>query len=548
MPFRIVTTVLGKRGLHEIYATATAGKQTVGRVGRATSAASVAATSPARHFHSSRCACKEPDEPTRKDAQNLARNAPGKIQGAEPTVQEKNDLLSDWEHNPDLTIQKFSELPSKDFGVNQHLKINDEFKEALRQILWQFRAPIRYAFAYGSGVFPQSAKAQEGASLHPSPPEAITKVQGGNQKMIDFIFGVSYSQHWHSLNLQEHRNHYSGLGYMGSYAVSKIQDSLGAGVYFNPYITVNGTLIKYGVVNIDTLCKDLSEWNTLYLAGRLQKPVKILRDNPSVRLANQVNLISAVRVALLLLPENFTEQELYSTIAGISYKGDPRMSIGGDDPKKVANIVKYQLESFRRLYAPLIDNLPNISFNDSSTKNPDWLDDPNVNAKLQQNMDPVTRGHMVRRLPTAFRSKLYFEYQSKFQIPRREFRDMMEQTKDEDPERIRKREGGPFERRIAEDSDGGGLATEVGQVIEKTIRWPSFTQSLKSMFTAGLGKSWRYATEKRSKAKAGAKKDQEQTDVKKEMQHKKDVAAGSAVKSEKAQDEKEQEDMKSKLP
>jgi hypothetical protein len=26
----------------------------------------------------------------------------------------------------------------------------------LRQILWQFRAPIRYAFAYGSGVFPQS--------------------------------------------------------------------------------------------------------------------------------------------------------------------------------------------------------------------------------------------------------------------------------------------------------------------------------------------------------------------------------------------------------
>jgi hypothetical protein len=40
--------------------------------------------------------------------------------------------------------------------VNQHIVINDEFKEALRQILWQFRAPIRYAFAYGSGVFPQS--------------------------------------------------------------------------------------------------------------------------------------------------------------------------------------------------------------------------------------------------------------------------------------------------------------------------------------------------------------------------------------------------------
>jgi len=389
--------------------------------------------------------------------------------------------------------------------VNQHIIINEGFKEALRQILWQFKAPIRYAFAYGSGVFPQSAKSTTGSPLHPNPPEAITKVQGGTQKMIDFIFGVSYTQHWHSLNLQEHRNHYSALGSLGSYAVSTIQDSFGAGCYFNPYITVNGVLIKYGVVNIDTLCRDLSEWDTMYLAGRLQKPVKILRDNPSVRLANQVNLISAVRVALLLLPENFTEHELYSTIAGLSYRGDPRMSIGGDDPQKVSNIVKHQLEHFRRLYAPLVDNLPNISFNDSVCKTEGWLDDPDVNAKLQQNMDPVTRGHMVRRLPEAFRKKLYFEYQSKFKIPRREFNEMMEKVKDEDPERIRRREGGPYEQRIARDVDGGGLATEVGQVIEKTIRWPSVTQSVKSVFTAGIKKSWRYASEKRAKAKAGTK-------------------------------------------
>jgi translocator assembly and maintenance protein 41 len=63
---------------------------------------------------------------------------------------------SDWEDNPNYSISQFSELPHSNFGVNQHIVINDEFKEALRQILWQFRAPIRYAFAYGSGVFPQS--------------------------------------------------------------------------------------------------------------------------------------------------------------------------------------------------------------------------------------------------------------------------------------------------------------------------------------------------------------------------------------------------------
>ena len=434
----------------------------------------------------------------------------GKHRHGVPTIES-----TAWEENPDLSISKFSELPSKDFGVNQHIIINEEFKEALRQILWQFRAPIRYAFAYGSGVFPQSAASSSTSTLHPNPPEAITKVQKGGQKMIDFIFGVSYTQHWHSLNLQEHRDHYSGLGSLGSYAVSKVQDSFGAGVYFNPYITVNGTLIKYGVVNLDTLCKDLSEWNTMYIAGRLQKPVKILRDNPSVRLANQVNLISAVRTALLLLPPDFTEQELYSTIAGISYMGDPRMHIGGDDPRKVANIVKHQLPYFRKLYSPLVDTLPNISFNDSQCSNPDWIDDDSINAKLAQNMDPETRGNMVRRLPSAFREKLYFEYQAKFKIPRKDFQEMMQQAKDDDPERIRKREGGPFEQRIARDEEGGGLREEVRQVIQKTIKWPATTQSLKSVITAGFGRSWRYAKEKREKAKAGAQARKEEAEKEK---------------------------------
>lgn len=515
MTFRIVTTVLGKRAVQDVYSVTAAVSRTPTTFTSHLSAdAGGINPNRIRSFHSRSCFCQQAKDSENPSKANTTSQPPDA--SSDSSSSRNADLLSEWENNPDLSISKFSELPGKNFGVNQHIIINEEFKEALRQILWQFRAPIRYAFAYGSGVFPQSAKSASGATLHPNPPDAISKVQGGNQKMVDFIFGVSFSQHWHSLNLQEHRKHYSSLGSLGSFAVSKIQDSIGAGVYFNPYITVNGVMIKYGVVNLDTLCKDLSEWNTLYIAGRLQKPVKILRDNPSVRLANQVNLISAVRVALLLLPEEFTEQELYSTIAGISYRGDPRMSVGGDDPKKVSNIVKYQLENFRRLYAPLIDNLPNISFNDSATKNEDWLDDPNLNAKLQQNMDPVTRGHMVRRLPEAFRQKLYFEYQSKFNIPRREFNEMMAKTKDEDPDRIRRREGGEFERRIAEDVEGGGLKKEVEEVIEKTIRWPSFTQSVKSVFTAGAAKSWRYAREKRAKAKTGAAQMQQETSEKQE--------------------------------
>lgn len=384
--------------------------------------------------------------------------------------------------------------------------INEEFKEALRQILWQFRAPIRYAFAYGSGVFPQTSSTSSvpSAALHPKPSSAISTLQGGKDKMIDFIFGVSYTQHWHSLNLNQHRNHYSALGSLGSYAVSRIQDKWGAGVYFNPYITINGTLIKYGVVNLDMLCKDLSEWDTLYLAGRLQKPVKILRDDPRVRLANQFNLISAVRTALLLLPPTFTERDLYQTISGISYHGDPRMSLPAENENKIANIVNHQLPNFRRLYAPLIETLPNVSFKDSRCLNPSWADDPSTNASLAQDMDPVKRGNMVRRLPKAFRKKLYFAYQSKFQIPQLEFDRMLEEANDEDSARVRRRQGGLFEQRVAGDTQES-LRKEVRGFIKQTIRWPSVSQTAKGLVTAGVARTWRYLGEKWGKYWDGRK-------------------------------------------
>ncbi len=357
------------------------------------------------------------------------------------------------------------------------------------------------------------------SSVHPNPAKAITEVQGGNGKMIDFIFGVSYTQHWHSLNLQQHRDHYSLVGSLGSSFVSRVQDKWGAGVYFNPYITVNGTLIKYGVVNLNTLYKDLSEWDTLYLAGRLQKPVKILRDDPRIRLANQVNLISAVRTALLLLPETFTERNLYDTIAGISYLGDPRMSLGAENLNKVSNIVKHQLPNFRRLYAPLIENLPNVSFQDARCSTPSWIDDPNTNATLRQDMDPQKRGNMVRRLPKNFREKLYFQYQSKYQIPQLEFNKMMESSNDEDTSQVKRKQGGVFDRRIAAD-DPASLNKEVSEVLTNIIKWPSYSQSIKSGVTAGLGRTSRYLSDKWEKNREGLRRSAEISDQKKAEEQK----------------------------
>ncbi|EAU39255.1 conserved hypothetical protein [Aspergillus terreus NIH2624] len=342
----------------------------------------------------------------------------------------------DWDVNPNLSISGFDELPSKDFGVNQHMIINQEFKEA--------------------------------------PPSDSLAIPRSNSLCLRLRIGC----------------------------LPAVQDRFGAGVYFNPYVTVNGTLIKYGVVNLDTLCRDLSSWDTLYLAGRLQKPVKILRDHPKVRLANQMNLLSAVRVALLLLPEQFTEFQLYSTIAGISYMGDLRMVLPAEDPKKVNNIVSGQMANFRRLYAPLIETLPNVTFRDKRCMEDDWIDDPDANMQLVQDMDPVKRGNMVRRLPESFREKLYFQYQSRFGIPRAEFNKMMQEANDNDPEMVRRRQGGPFDQRIAGDAN---LTKEVQASITKTIRWPSTVQTIKGPFTSGVRRTWRYLREKQDKYKKSGK-------------------------------------------
>ncbi|KAK4098326.1 mitochondrial matrix Mmp37 [Parathielavia hyrcaniae] len=414
----------------------------------------------------------------------------------------------DWEDNPNLKIESFKDLPHANFGVNQHIPFDQEFKEVLKAIPWQFRAPIRYAFAYGSGVFPQSKSsgrvptADEIRAVHPKAPPAVQRAQDGTPKMIDFIFGVSHTQHWHSLNMKQHRGHYSSLASLGSGAVSYVQDKMGAGVYFNPYVVVNGILIKYGVVQLGTLEKDLTQWDTLYLAGRLHKPVKILRDDPKIRLANQMNLLSALRTALLLLPPKFTEEELYATIAGISYLGDPRMALPTENPRKVKNIVGHNMANFRRLYLPLIDTLPNVAFADASPGAKDWIWDESKNLRLAQDMDPVKRGNMVRRLPKAFRSRLYFQYQKKLAMPAEQFDRMMEESDKEDAVAFKRREGGGFERRIAQD-DPAELRAYIRTVIKQTIGWPATTQSLKGPLTSGFRRTWRYLREKMGKYRQG---------------------------------------------
>ena len=173
--------------------------------------------------------------------------------------------------------------------------------------------------------------------------------------------------------------------------------------------------------------------------------------------------------------------------------GDPRMAMRAENPRKVANIVDNQMTNFRQLYLPLIDDLPNISFNDSKTSTEGWMEDKNANCKIEQDMDPQRRGNMVQRLPKQFRKRLYTHYQAKFQIPGREFNDMMKES-----EEGGKTQGGSFDQRIAEDKS---INEAVVKVVRQTINWPSLTQSAKAILTAGVSKSWRYFKDKRAKGR-----------------------------------------------
>lgn len=90
--------------------------------------------------------------------------------------------------------------------------------------------------------------------------------------------------------------------------------------------------------------------------------IRIVKDDPRVKLANQVNLASALRVSLLTLPPTFSERDLYLRLAGLSYSGDPRMSVpGAENPAKVGNIVDSQMERFRGVYGRLLSELDGLA-------------------------------------------------------------------------------------------------------------------------------------------------------------------------------------------
>lgn len=202
----------------------------------------------------------------------------------------------------------------------------------LRLLLKETFPATSLTLVYGSGAFAQLGRSKG--------------------KMLDIVFAVDDPVKWHTENVRTNPAHYSVFARrMSTSSLHKLQKAA-AGVYYNPFVKLEGWdgLVKYGVISVADLKRDLEEWSTLYVSGRMHKPVMLLDICSELNTASSSNLASSVRTALLMLPEAFSLRELFRCITGISYKGDIRMGIA-EDSKKIGNIVSGNYTAFKQLYS-----------------------------------------------------------------------------------------------------------------------------------------------------------------------------------------------------
>ena len=304
-----------------------------------------------------------------------------------------------------------------------------------------------FAAFYGSGVYAQEEKEEK---------EGKAGV-ADEAPMVDLLIGTRDAAAWHRDNGAANANDYvfpfRSLNNMTSgKATSMFQELGGARMWFNPYVEAQGedVMLKYGVISMKHLEEDLSDWSTLYCAGRLHKPVLVQEETERISGLRQQNLRAALIVAAALLPNQFTEFELYEKITSLSYMGDPRFAVGGENANKVANIVRGNVEGFRELYADRIDAI-------------DWLDCSSSDdgdrtlEKLCTTQELLHAASVDSEMPPRMQSS---------------FSDALSSDVDIEP------------------------STVIESDLSRIVRSPAAAQAVKGVVTAGIGKSVRYGLAK----------------------------------------------------
>lgn len=316
----------------------------------------------------------------------------------------------------------------------------DDYKEILNQF-----PEVEFAFAYGSGVV------EQGSYNYSTSSEKLP--------MLDMIFAVDNSECWHQSNFLLNPHHYTSLLPLPSSAITYLQENFGGYLWYNAIIKLNisrfpNRTMKYGVISKKRLLEDLTNWSCLYSAGRLHKPVRIIKNDIDIEKAIEINKESAIRTSLLLLPDLFSEKDLYLTIASLSYVGDPRM-IFGENPKKVVNLVTPILPHYRILYTKSFDRLSNFLKIESINS---------LKKNFSQNISTQSRLQLASTLPSNLKNLLYLPGRAKY-------------LKYKPPQK-----------------------TTIRAALASIVARAASAQSVKGIFTAGIIKSSEYIFSKLSKS------------------------------------------------
>ncbi|EGG18307.1 mitochondrial matrix Mmp37 family protein [Cavenderia fasciculata] len=341
---------------------------------------------------------------------------------------------------------------------------NEDINNKIKMIMEQF-PKIKYGFAYGSGVI-----AQKGYDVQDKQIQQQQRQQQPTTEelspMIDMVFAVDNANDWHKENLERNWSHYSFLAYGGPKLISFVQRT-SAKVYYNTLLSFNGVRYKYGVIEYKDLKSDLINWDSLYVSGRMMKPILNLPGLEEEEAIKEIehfnrnaNLCYAISCSLMMLPEQFTEYDFYHTICSISYMGDIRMK-GGENPNKVHNLVVDNLVQFREIYQPIVkehfSSIIQITFN-NQTNQFDFKASHSQHDlfELTNHLPPIIRSYVLKTMRKSIR--------------------LLDPTTQQSTD---------SQQRVIQPNN-------IKEIISKIVGKSSFNQSFKGVFTAGFTKSLEY--------------------------------------------------------
>lgn len=174
----------------------------------------------------------------------------------------------------------------------------------------------------------------------------------GLTKQIDLIYGVENPDLWHEENFRTNPNDYSEYGFK----LLSHYKNFGTKINYLTFLKHENSLFKIGICSTRDLLKDLTEWESFYMAGRFQKPIEIIKSSKELESAIEINRLNALKTALLISEElTITEHELYKNICSLSFIGDWRRIFHLENPNKIDNIVTGSFEELHNMYDPLND-------------------------------------------------------------------------------------------------------------------------------------------------------------------------------------------------